>query len=194
MAITSELDEASGVLTLRHPERGEIRFRPDAPEDLARFLDWVLPLNPPERAQPVSIFSAGRGMTDSPEPTISILNPASLAELSAKMGQALSQDRWRGNLWIEGAQPWAEFGWIGREIQIGGARLKITERITRCSATTVDPETGRVTAPTLQALQEIMATRILASMPRWWKAGRSRSAMNGDWHEPAIHLCPRTRV
>lgn len=154
MAITSELDEASGVLTLRHPERGEIRFRPDAPEDLARFLEWVLPLNPPERAQPVSIFSAGRGLTDSPEPTISILNPASLAELSAKMGQALSQDRFRGNLWIEGAEAWAEFGWIGREIQIGGARLKITQRITRCSATTVDPETGRVTAPTLQALQE----------------------------------------
>ncbi|MEO5620536.1 MAG: MOSC domain-containing protein [Cypionkella sp.] len=154
MAITSQLDEASGSLTLRHPERGEITFRPDAPEDLARFLDWVLPLNPPERAQPASIFSAGRGLTDSPEPTLSILNPASLAELSAKMGQPLSQDRWRGNLWIAGAEAWAEFGWIGREMQIGGARLKITARITRCSATTVDPETGRVTAPTLQALEE----------------------------------------
>lgn len=156
MAITSSLDEATATVTLRHPERGEITFRPDDSADLPRFLEWVTPLNPPERAQPVAIVTAGRGMTDTALPALSILSTASLADLSARMGIALSKDRWRGNLWLDGAEPWAERAWVGQHIHIGGAVLKIEERIERCSATTVDPETGRPNAPTLQALNQLL--------------------------------------
>jgi uncharacterized protein len=113
MAITSQFDETTRRVTLHHPDRGEIAFCPDDAADLPRFLDWVRPLNPPDRAQPVTIVTAGRGMTDDPAQTLSILSMASLQDLSAKMGTALSVDRWRGNLWLEGAAPWAEFGWVG---------------------------------------------------------------------------------
>jgi uncharacterized protein len=154
MAITSTFDEAKGVVTLSHPECGEISFRPDDGADLPRFLDWVRPLNPPERAQPVAIVSAGRGMTDNPVESLSILSKVSLQDLATKMGQSLSVDRWRGNLWLDGTAPWEEFDWIGKTLVIGGATFEVTERITRCSATSVDPETGRVNAPTLQALQD----------------------------------------
>lgn len=153
MAITSELDEKTRRVTLRHPQQGEIAFQPDDPADLPRFLDWVRPLNPPNRAQPVAIVSGARGMTDSDFPSVSILNLGSLADLSARMGCHLSADRWRGNLWLDGAAPWAEFDWIGRAIAIGGAVLRIQERITRCSATTIDPETGEAAGNTLAALQ-----------------------------------------
>ena len=153
MAITSVLDEARAELTLTHPEQGRITFRPDDPQDLAGFLDWVRPLNPPERAQPASIVTAGRGMTDSAFASVSILSRASLADLSARIGQNLDPARFRGNLWLDGAAPWQEFDWIGREIRIGGALLKIEERITRCSATSLDPATGRSDADTLRALE-----------------------------------------
>lgn len=152
MAVTSVLDEARGTLTLTHPDRGSVTFRPDAAADLSGFLDWVRPLNPPDRAQPVRIVAAGRGMTDSDFPSVSILSRASLADLSARMGHGLDPARFRGNLWLEGATPWVEFGWIGREIRIGQAVLKVEERITRCSATTVDPTTGVSDADTLTAL------------------------------------------
>ena len=152
MAITSTLDEATATVTLHHPERDEIRFRPDDAADLPRFLEWVTPLNPPDRAQPVSIVCAGRGMTDTDLPALSILSAASLADLSAKMGTSLSQDRWRGNLWLDGVEPWAELGWVGKHLVIGRTVLRIEERIERCSATTVDPETGKINAPTLTAL------------------------------------------
>lgn len=153
MAITSELDEATGTVTLHHPDRGTLTFRPDDAADLPRFLDWVAPLNPANRAQPAAIVTAGRGMTDSDFPSVAILNRASLADLSARMGHDLSIHRWRGNLWLDGAPAWSEWDWIGRQIRIGEATLTIRERITRCSATTVEPDTGVSNADTLKALE-----------------------------------------
>lgn len=155
MAVTAILDEATAEVTLAHPTQGTIRFRPDDPQDVARFLDWVGPLNPPERAAPTQMVNAGVGMTDSPFPSVAILSDASLADLSRHMGQSLAHDRWRGNLWIEGAEPFAEFDWIGRHIRIGQAVLQIKERITRCVATMVNPMTGERDADTLGMLETI---------------------------------------
>ena len=152
MAITSTLDEPQAKVTLRHPALGEISIRPDDPADLPRFLDWVGPLNPPDRAQPVRFYKADRGLTDSASQTLSILSMASLADLSVRVGKALSPARFRGNLWIDGLEPWTEFDWIGRHLRIGEVVFRIEERIGRCSATTVDPETGNSDADTLSAL------------------------------------------
>ena len=152
MAIESRLDEATGTVTLHHPTRGELTFRPDDPAALPGFLDWVRPLNPANRAQPARIVSAARGMTDRAFPSVSILSTPSLADLSARMGTDLSPHRFRGNFWLDGAAPWAEFDWIGREIRIGDATLRIDERITRCNATKVNPVTGTPDADTLTAL------------------------------------------
>ncbi len=159
MAITARLDEATGVVTLHHPDREPITFRPDAPEDLQLFLDWLRPLVPAERAQPARIVSAGRGMTDSAFPSVAILSLSSLRDLSERMGRPLSIHRWRGNLWIDGWQPWSEFDLIGREISIGRARLRIEERITRCCATMADPATGVIDADTLGALETAFGHR-----------------------------------
>ena len=153
MAITSILNEATGEVMLSHPDRGEITFRPDDVVDLPRFLDWVMPLNPPERALPDRIVSVGRGMTDSDFPSVSVLSETSLAALSEAMGTALSPHRFRGNLWIDGAEPFAEFDWIGSSIRIGDAVLEIRERITRCLATSANPTTGLRDADTLGALE-----------------------------------------
>lgn len=152
MAIESTLDEATGTVTLRHPDCGAITFRPDDAADTPRFLDWVRPLNPAHRAQPARIVTAGRGMTDSDFPSVAILNMASLADLSARMGHDLSIHRWRGNLWLSGAPAWDEWNWLGHRLHIGDAVLEIRERITRCSATTVEPATGISDADTLRAL------------------------------------------
>jgi uncharacterized protein YcbX len=154
MAITATLEEGARRVTLTHPDQGSISFHPDNPDDLDRFLAWARPLNAEGRVMPSHIVSAERGMTDTPLPAISILSLDSLRDLSQRMGQELSIDRWRGNLWLEGSAPWAEWDWIGRKIAIGDVVLRIEERITRCSATTVDPQIGRVNAPTLDALDQ----------------------------------------
>jgi uncharacterized protein len=151
MAITAELQ--GDAVTLRHPDRPSLTFRPDDAADLAAFLDWLAPLSPPDRAQPTHIVSADRGMTDSAFPSLSILSQASLAALSGLVGQPLSEDRFRGNLWLDGVDAFAEFGWVGRDIQLGTAILTVKERITRCRATMTNPSTGQVDADTLGALK-----------------------------------------
>lgn len=153
MAIRARTNEAIGRVRLSHPEQEPIEIDPDDPADQARLIQWVLPLSDITRARPTFVVRADRGMTDSPLLCVSVLNLASLDQLSRRTGRSLALERFRGNIWIEGCAPWDEFGWIGREIQVGAARLAIRERITRCKATTVDPLTGRPDADTLGALE-----------------------------------------
>jgi len=153
MAISAQLDEAAGRVTLTHPDRGAITFAPDDPADLPAFLNWVAPLVAEGRPAPARIVAAGRGMTDTPFESVSILSLASLRALGQRMGREMARDRFRGNLWVEGTAPLEEFDWIGRELRIGGARLRVVEPITRCKATEANPKTGRRDAPTLSALE-----------------------------------------
>jgi hypothetical protein len=69
------------------------------------------------------------------------------------MGRRLAMERFRGNVWLDGLDPWEEFGLVGRKLRIGGASVEVRERITRCKATTVDPDTGDSDADTLGALE-----------------------------------------
>lgn len=154
MALESHFDEGQGLLTLRHPDRGEIAFHPDRPEDHAEAIAWLAPLNPADRSQPVRIVSASQPLTDSAWPSISLLSMTSLQALSDKAGIALSPNRFRGNLWVEGLAPWQEFDLIGREISVGTVTLLVRERITRCRATMANPDTGKVDVETLSLLQD----------------------------------------
>ncbi len=154
MAIQARLDETTATVTLTHPEREPLRFRPDDVGDLPRFLAWVKGLNPVGRAQPAQIVKAGRIMSDTEYPSVSILNLASNRDLSARMGVDLSPYRWRGNLWVEGLAPWSEWDLIGARLRIGTAELEVRERITRCNATKANPDTGRIDADTVGALSK----------------------------------------
>lgn len=153
MAVTARLDEANRRVTLAHPAREEITVAPDEPADHPRLLAWADPLIPEGRARPASVVRAGRAMTDSDFPSVSILSLASLADLGSRMGMDLSVHRWRGNLWLEGANPWAEWAWIGQRFRLGDALLEVVEPITRCVATQVDPATGKVSGETLATLE-----------------------------------------
>lgn len=152
-AIRLELNEDGPQVTLTHPERAPLTFNPDI--DGRRFLEWVAPLVPKDRAQPARIVrAADRGMTDTPEPSISLNSATSHRMVEQKLGRELSPLRWRGNFWIEGLGPWEEFEWIGRRVRIGGTEFEVISRIERCMATTSNPDTGNRDADTLGALED----------------------------------------
>ena len=152
MAISAKLDETSHQLSLTHPELGPLQFEPDTEAD--RFLDWVRPLMPRDRAASSGIVAVpDRGMTDTDFPSISLAGRASLAALSEKMGQPLDPRRFRANFWIEGLSPWEGFELVGQRVRIGNVTFEVRERITRCRATMANPETGKTDADTLGALE-----------------------------------------
>jgi len=158
MAITAQSDEAAGTVTLRHPDRPDLCLDPD--REAEAFLDWVRPLMPPDRAQSARIVRvAGRGMTDTDYPSVSLINLASGTDLSRRMDQPLSPLRWRANIHLEGLAPWAERDWIGKRLRVGSAELTVREAIVRCLATTANPETGQRDADTLAALQGAFSHR-----------------------------------
>ncbi len=152
MAINCNLDETTEVLTLSHPTCETVTLHPE--RDAAQLIDWVRPLMPENRAQSARVVRVdGRGMTDTPFPSLSIANIATHRAVEGKLDTSLSMQRWRANLWLDGLEAWDEFNWIGKTLRIGEVEFSIEERITRCLATTANPETGERDADTLGALK-----------------------------------------
>ncbi len=82
------------------------------------------------------------GFTDVDQPFISIINRASVRDLERVVGGPVDPMRFRGNLLIDGAEPWAEAGWVGRRLRVGDVELLVEEPIGRCAATNANPNTG----------------------------------------------------
>ncbi len=153
--IWAKLDTATGTITLTHRDLGEVTINPDDADDQARFIAWVTPLCPPDKRQPNGISTlGGRGITDTDYPSVSIMNTASHAAVAGRLGRSLEQERWRGNVWLDGLAPWEEWDWIGHDVAIGGAVFRITERIMRCKHTTANPLTGKRDTDTLGLLRD----------------------------------------
>ena len=153
MAINAKLDEETQTITLTHPNRPTLTFRPDT--ETAKLLDWVAPLMPENRAQSARILRVpDRGMTDTEFPSISLNSLASNRAVGAKTDDELSPLRWRGNIWFDGVPAWDEFNWIGKTIRVGQAEILVRERITRCLATTANPVNGARDVDTLKTLQD----------------------------------------
>jgi uncharacterized protein len=154
MAISCVSVPEAGEVTLSHPHRQTASFRPDDPTDAARLIAWLRPLWPETRPDPARVIRVpGQAMTDSDQPLVSINSLSSLADLSARTGQDLNPHRFRGNIWVEGWEPWAEHELVGRDITVGDARLRVEERIGRCRATGANPVTGAQDADTMGALE-----------------------------------------
>ena len=81
-------------------------------------------------------------LSDVPNKVISIISRASVHDLERVAGRDVDPLRFRGNVLIEADDPWVEFQWVGKDIAIGEATLRVIDRIERCAATNVDPTTA----------------------------------------------------
>lgn len=82
----------------------------------------------------------------------------SLADLNARMASPIPMNRFRPNLVVRGAPPYAEDAW--KTISIGETTLRWIKPCTRCVATTTDHETG-----------ERMRREPLATLARYRRVG-----------------------
>ena len=154
MAVTCQMDEATGIITMSHPKAGDVSFHPE--DDPEPFLDWIGNVWSADLPAPTALYRAGDAhLTDVPDAWLSIGSLASNRALGQRMGQELSPDRWRANLWLDGTVPWEEKEWVGKTLTIGEVTLKVACEITRCKATMANPETGQRDADTLGALDAL---------------------------------------
>ncbi|MGI9117084.1 MAG: MOSC domain-containing protein [Gaiellales bacterium] len=60
--------------------------------------------------------------------------------------------RFRMMVQVAGGAPFEEDRWIGREVRVGSAVVRVVEECIRCAVTTVDPETGERDVDSLRAM------------------------------------------
>jgi GntR family transcriptional regulator / MocR family aminotransferase len=95
-------------------------------------------------AAPPRLVRARAGhFMDKPDNVMSLINLATVRSLEEQWGCKIDPMRFRANFYIDGARPWQEFDWIGSDIRLGDALFRVDRRNGRCSATNVDPRTGR---------------------------------------------------
>ena len=94
------------------------------------------------RGPPKVLSAPGYSFDDCGTPLLSLINLASLQDLEAHVGAPVHPLRFRGNLYAEGLPAWREFDLVGKKIRVGGVTLEASERINRCAATNVNPETA----------------------------------------------------
>lgn len=141
--LRSSFDTRNGRLTLRAPGGDTIEANVLTEPGRARIAAWLAAyLGPEARGTPSFHHIPGHVFGDQRSPVISLINEASRADLEARVGARRHRRRFRANIWFTGTPAWSELDWVGRELLIGSARLRVVKRTVRCPATEVNPETG----------------------------------------------------
>jgi uncharacterized protein YcbX len=142
-ALKSRFDPVDGVLVIRAPDGDEIAERPPQAAGRARLAAWLTAfLGEEARGTPTFHHVPGHVFGDQKAPVVSLINLASIADLEARLGQPRHRLRFRANIYFSGLPALTELDWTGRELLVGGARLRVTKRTVRCPATQVNPETA----------------------------------------------------
>lgn len=69
-----------------------------------------------------------------------VTSTASLDDLNSRLAAPVGMDRFRANLVVDGAAPWAEDGW--RRLRVGAAVFEVVKPCARCIVVTTDQRTG----------------------------------------------------
>jgi uncharacterized protein YcbX len=85
-----------------------------------------------------------------------LIGQASLDDLARRVGRPLEMLRFRPNLVVSGAEPYAEDGW--KRIRIGQLTFRVIKPCSRCVIPTLDPATGE-RAPDREPLNTLLSYR-----------------------------------
>jgi len=114
---------------------------------IAGFMDSDL--NGPPRL----VSASGHHFSDIPQAAVSLINMASVREISQAAGTEISPLRFRGNIYIDGLEPWAEMDWQDKTISVNGKPVFEVFALTgRCPATQVNLQTGERDVAMLEVL------------------------------------------
>jgi uncharacterized protein YcbX len=141
--LDARFDDATATLTLRRD--GEVLAEGSLATEAGRraveaFFDAFAAdeLRGPAKVLHVPGFS----FSDVAAKVVSLINLESVRDLGARLGTEVNPLRFRGNILVEGLPAWAELDLVGKRVAIGNVVLEGMDRIVRCAATNVNPETA----------------------------------------------------
>ena len=86
--------------------------------------------------------------------SVSLLNIQSINDFQNKIEEKIEVSRFRGNIYIDGIEPWKEREWIGKIIKINNVSFKVEKNIPRCVAINLKPQTDDNSFNLLQSLKK----------------------------------------
>ncbi|MBV6522637.1 MAG: putative protein YcbX [Gemmatimonadaceae bacterium] len=102
------------------------------------------------RAEYAGAITAPRRVTLCDGAPLLLIGSASLDDLNARLPAPLPMNRFRPNVVVSGARPFAEDGWTS--IRIGDVTFEVAKPCARCVTTTVDQATGETGVEPLRTL------------------------------------------
>ena len=146
--------------------------------------------------QPIRLVAMDRGEGPDRGPTITLLSSAALETLASAGGasEPLDRRRFRMTFGIDDVPAYAEDGWIGRDVRIGGCVLRVAGNVGRCAVTTHDPDTGRPSFDTLHVLNRTrghLATSEPLAFGVWTEVVEPGPVALGDPVEVSDPVTPR---
>jgi uncharacterized protein YcbX len=168
--VLADYDEAGEQLSLRLPDGDEVSgpviLGPEISTSFfsqprsARVLQgpWSAALSD-VAGQPMRIVHGGIAADRGREGAISLVSRGSLerlaeAAIEGDSPATVDARRFRMLIEIDGVGAHEEDRWVGRELTVGAARVRMRGHVGRCATTTRSPDTGTVDLPTLKILAD----------------------------------------
>ncbi len=161
MGVVASVDGGSLALTL--PDGSSVDAVPEASGETVTCDYWgrsvPLTLTEGPHAELVSRFlgtdvrlaAAPRGGVVFGDP-VTLVGTATLDDLTARLGRPVEAARFRATLVVETDEPYLEDTWLGTEVGVGGACLRVGVPVPRCAVIDHDPDTGEKDLRLLKAL------------------------------------------
>ena len=86
--------------------------------------------------------------------SVSLLNIQSINDFQNKIDKKIETSIFRGNICIDGIEPWKEREWIGKIIQINKVSFRVEKNIPRCVAINLKPQSDDNSSNLLQLLKK----------------------------------------
>jgi uncharacterized protein YcbX len=142
-SLETRFDDATEMLLIRRGGKDVTRGKLTDPVGRRIIEQFLAAYMKDSLLGPPRIVSApGFSFSDMPSKVVSLINLASVKDLERVVGKPVDPLRFRGNLHVEGMEPWEEKSWVGRTIHLAGAEAVVKSNIIRCAATNVNPVTA----------------------------------------------------
>tara|TARA_Y100001970_G_scaffold114077_1_gene142308 strand:+ start:3506 stop:4282 length:777 start_codon:yes stop_codon:yes gene_type:complete len=149
----------SKKLTLIHKEKELISISSDNPEERSLLSNKLIDLED-TLIKPIFLLKNqdfpfyDTSHSNKVFNSISLININSIKDFEKKINQKIELQRFRGNFYVDGIEPWEERNWINKTIKINNVSFKVEKNIPRCVAINLKPKTDDNSLNLLQSLKK----------------------------------------